>query len=117
MANTPRETEPGAITPPGVQDLRNTSDVRLIMIEVAKLGERVNFLIEENKAHKSDFRWTWTGLIAGFLILAGLFMYGYNRLDDRVMDITKIINKADTKLEDLLSRIPPAVTPTPSKHP
>ena len=109
MADNTRDTEPGATTPVGVRDLRSTSDIRLVMIEVARVEERVNVLIESNKETKADFRWTWTGFVAGFLILAGLFMYGYNRLDDRIVDLTKATTRIDTKLDDLLLHIPSAL--------
>lgn len=93
-------------TTPKPKDLYPTSDIRFVMIEVAKLEERVNSLIEDNKAHKSDFRWTWTGLVAGFLILAGMFIYGYNRLEDKNLDIAKATVAISTKLDDLSQRLP-----------
>lgn len=113
MADTPaRDTAPSATTPT-VHDLRNTSDIRLVMIEIARIEERVNILIENNRETKSDFRWTWSGLVAGFLILAGLFIYGYNLLDNRITDITRTTAKTDTKLDDLMLRIPsvPSLAP------
>jgi hypothetical protein len=78
------------------------------MIQITKVEVRMNILVDDNKAHKSDFRLTWTAFVAGFLILAGLFIYGYNRLEDRAVEGMKGVTKIDTKLEDLLQRLPPS---------
>ena len=64
---------------------------------------------------------------AGFVALAIVFGWGYSRLEDRftavstkiedkVDSLEKALIKVDTKLDDLLARIPPAVTPAPQKH-
>lgn len=94
-------------------------------------GERAVFtglgeLREDVKSVKADglrdFRLTWTGLIAGFLILAGLFLYGYNRLEDRMIQLSdKLEGKAsdlqtgevriETKLDDLSRQILPPPAP------
>jgi hypothetical protein len=103
------DTEPGATTPAGVQDLRRTSDIRLVMIEVAKIEERVNFLLDSNKDIKSDFRWTWTGLVLGFLILASALIYGYFRLDDKIYLVNGTLIKIEQKLDDLKATLPPAI--------
>jgi hypothetical protein len=116
MAQTPQSTEPGPTTPGIVQDMRNTSDIRLVMIEVGKVEERVNFLIEDNKSHRADFRLTWGALVAGFLVLAGLFLYGYNRLADKFEETTKAVTKVDTKIDDLILRLPPAAN-APAQKP
>jgi hypothetical protein len=85
------------------------------MVQVAQLEARVGNLVEENKGHKGDFRWTWGGLVVGFLVLAGLFIAGYNRMDDkldkvfdRFVSISDSLGKADaanarieTKIDDL----------------
>jgi hypothetical protein len=63
---------------------------------------------------------------AGFLILAGLFGFGFFRLDDKFDKLAdKLTDKmdklsgagvrSDTKLEDLLQRIPPVVVSAPKR--
>ena len=64
----------------------------------------------------SDSRLTWKGLIAGFLIFAGLFLYGYNRLADLLdLKTTALLTasvRTETKLDDLSQRLlPPPATP------
>lgn len=59
---------------------------------------------------------------AGFVLVTGILAVGYFRLDDRlstelsktneqVSSIGTTTTKIDTKLDDLLARIPPAITP------
>ena len=80
------------------------------MVEVAKLTERVNTLIEDNKAHKADFRWTWGGLVLGFLVLSGLFIDGYMRLADRLdhnaIQLTRTTVALQTRIDDFLKKAP-----------
>lgn len=92
------------------RDLHPTSDIRFVMVEVAKLTERVNTLIEDNKAHKADFRWTWGGLVLGFLVLSGLFIDGYMRLADRLdhnaIQLTRTTVALQTRIDDFLKKAP-----------
>jgi uncharacterized membrane protein YciS (DUF1049 family) len=75
--------------------------------------------IKEIKSHRhSDFVWLVTVFAAGFIALACLFGFGYFRIDDKFERLTDKIDKltassirSDTKLEDLLQRIPPTITP------
>lgn len=76
------------------------------------------------KEQKTDFKIIAGMVIAGFLILAGMLIAGYFRIDDRVTKLEDRVNglsttlvRIDTKLEDLLARIPPVPTPVPQHHP
>jgi pheromone shutdown protein TraB len=68
----------------------------------------------KNSRH-SDFVYMITVFGAGFLILAGLLGTVYFKLDDRIDRLSQIIIRADTRLEDLLQRIPPVTTPAPKR--
>jgi hypothetical protein len=68
-----------------IRELHRTSDIRLVMIQVAKLEERIGHLIDESKGHKKDFRWTWGGFVLGFLALAGFIIAVHNRIDDKMV--------------------------------
>jgi hypothetical protein len=57
---------------------------------------------------------------AGFVALVAVFGWGYSRLDDRFTraderreSMEKTLTRIETKLEDLLQRIPPVQTPVP----
>jgi hypothetical protein len=100
----------------------NAGQARLVVNLEDSIGE-IKTDIKEIKSHRhSDFVWLVTVFAAGFLLLAGLFGFGYFRVDDKFERLTDKLDKltassirADTKLEDLLQRIPPAVTPAPKR--
>jgi hypothetical protein len=109
--NPPADTEPGETSPGAVRDLRSTSDIRLVMIELATVKERMTVLIENDRDHRADFRWTWAALVAAFLILAGFFIAGYNRVEDKLEATSAAIAKVDTKSDDILQRLNALVPP------
>lgn len=81
----------------------------------AKSSGQTVIMPRNDAQHRKDFRWTWGGLIAGFLVLAGLFIYGYNRLDDRIdvktTSLVISITRVETKLDDLSGRLLPPPAP------
>jgi hypothetical protein len=101
----------------------NAGQARLVVKALEDSIGEIKTDIKEIKSHRhSDFVWLVTVFAAGFLLLAGLFGFGYFRVDDKFERLTDKLDKltassirADTKLEDLLQRIPPAVTPAPKR--
>jgi hypothetical protein len=101
----------------------NAGQARLVVKALEDSISEIKAEIKEIKSHRhSDFVWLVTVFAAGFLVLAGLFGFGYFRIDDKFERLTDKIDKltvssarSDTKLEDLLQRIPPAVTPPPKR--
>jgi hypothetical protein len=69
---------------------------------------------ELRQESKSDFRWTWSGIAAAVVLVIGALIYGYFRLDDRQNNLNTGLTKIETKLDDLLQRIPPAPIGAPS---
>lgn len=70
----------------------------------------------------SDFVYLITVFAGGFLLLAGLFGFGFFRMDDKfdklsekLDNLTTINIRSETKLEDLLQRIPPTPTAVPKR--
>jgi hypothetical protein len=59
--------------------------------------------------------WHIATFAAGFLILAGAKITAYLRLDDKISDMSKSQVRIETKLDDLIARLPPAPTPIPRK--
>ena len=103
-----------SVPPPDIA--AGTGQLRLIVQELKDD-------IRDIKSHRhSDFVFHITVLAAGFLILAGMLIFGYFKLDDRITksddkinNLITAVTRSDTKLEDLLQRIPPAQTPVPKK--
>jgi hypothetical protein len=102
----------------------NAGQARLVVSALEDSFGEIKTDIKEIKAHRhSGFVWVITVFAAGFVALAGLFGFGYFRIDDRFERLTDKIDKltassirSDTKLEDLLQRIPPAITPAPERQ-
>lgn len=101
----------------------NAGQARLVVKALEDSIGEIKTDIKDIKSHRhSDFVWLITVFAAGFLMLAGLFWNGYSRIDDKFERLADKIDKltassirSDTKLEDLLQRIPPAVTPSPKR--
>lgn len=60
---------------------------------------------------KSDFRWTWSGLAAAAVLLVGALIFAYFRLEDRQVALGTSLARVETKLDDLLQRLPPPPAP------
>ncbi len=95
---------PDDLGPVSPKDLYPTSDIRFVLVQLGRLEERVGTLIDDNKAHKSDFRLILGGGLGAFLVLAGLYISGYMRLDDRIAELAKGSATTVAKLDDLLQR-------------
>jgi hypothetical protein len=93
-------------------------------------GGAANVLVREFKDdireikrdQKIDFRIVIGMFATGFVIIAGMLVFGYFRVDDRVIKLEDRVNglnttlvRIETKLEDLLARMPPAQTAPPHR--
>jgi hypothetical protein len=73
--------------------------------------------VREIKGYRhTDFLIYASMFAAGFIALAGMFIVGYLKLDDRIRVLNNTSIRVDTKLEDLLQRIPPVPTPPPRRQ-
>jgi hypothetical protein len=120
MPNAAQEQEP---VPPG-EKLANvapdisgaTAQTRLVIIAIEASIKDLKDDVREIKSNRhSDFVYMISVFAAGFLLLAGMLIAGYLRLDDRIVELTKSSVRVDTKLEDLLQRIPAIPTPPPKR--
>jgi hypothetical protein len=90
---------------------------RLIVEAVKDTVADLKADIHDIKGHRvSDLRWHIGIFGAGFLVLAGMLITGYFKLEDRVSALSTASTRVETKLDDLLARIPPVQTPVPSKR-
>ena len=95
---------PDDVGPTAPSDLYSTSDIRFVMVELGKLQSKIDALGEDNKTHKADFRLTLSGLVALFLLLGGMFAWGYMRLEDKFIDLSRSVTVIGTKLDDIMQR-------------
>jgi len=119
-ATAPTERELDTTTP-DISGEAGRTRARVQAVEDAV--DEIKDNIREIKAdQKTDFRIIIGMFSAGFLIVGGMLIFGYFRLDDRIgrsddkiNSLTSTTVRIETKLEDLLARIPPAQTPIPSQ--
>jgi hypothetical protein len=80
----------------------------------------VNSLQGDISDIKKDIRWLLGIYAGGFLLLAGAGASAvvglYFKLDEKMEKLSSASIRVETKLEDLLARIPPAVTPPPKRQ-
>lgn len=111
------------ITPPDVSV--GAGQIRLVVKPLEEHIREIKDDIKDIKEHRhSDFMITMSIFATGFLLLAGMLIFGYFRLDDKLDTKTKELvdktdamelttTKIDTKLDDLLQRIPPVQNQLP----
>jgi hypothetical protein len=80
------------------------------------ITELRNEMRDVRRSASGDFKW----ILGGFVLIGGMMITGYFRLDDRISKVEEkfqalsISNtRIETKLEDLLQRIPPIHSPVP----
>jgi hypothetical protein len=102
-----------SVPPP---DLAGAGQTRLLIKAIEDAVKDLKDDVKDIKSHRhTDFVFHISIFAGGFLILAGMFIAGYLKLDERVTAITNISIRVDTKLEDLLQRIPPLPSPVPRR--
>jgi hypothetical protein len=92
------------------------AQARIIVDAVKESVAELKSDVKEIKGHRhTDFVWIIGVLAAGFLVLLGAMATAYLRLDDKVSELSKSQTRIETRLEDLIARIPPTQTPVPKK--
>jgi hypothetical protein len=96
-----------------LNDLRN--DIREVRTDLKDIRNEINKI--EPAAAKSireEFHKLLLIFGGGFIAVIAVFGWGYTRLDDHMLENTKASTKDETKLDDLIARIPP-VQASPSR--
>ena len=62
-----------------------------------------------------QMRWIISAIAAVIVLLGGMMIAAYFRLESRMDELSTSSTKIETKLEDLLARIPPVATPAPKR--
>lgn len=119
MANVVQEAQPPRELPNVPADVGGSGQTRLIIQAIEPtLSEIKGEMRDVRRAASGDFKW----LIGGFILIGGMMIAGYFRLDDRISKIEEkfqtlsiMTTKIETRLEDLLQRIPPIQAPAPRR--
>lgn len=100
------------------QNIAGAGQTRLIVEAVKESVAELKNDVRDIKGHRiSDMRWHLGAFAAGFIILGGMLITAYFRLDDRINTLDTSMTRIETKLDDLLQHIPPLPTPIPVQHP
>lgn len=102
---------PDVATPPYAKVVTDAWVVEGMMQIQHSLGELKSSVAQlqlgaedQERAVRSDFRWTWTGLAAATVLLIRALIFGYFRLDDRQAAMSTTLTKIDTKVDGILQR-------------
>jgi hypothetical protein len=81
------------------------ADMRDGRSDIRSMSEHIR---SEATARQSEFRFLIGAFAAGFVILAGMLIFGYFRLSDRIEALSSSSVRVETRLDDLAQRLPPA---------
>jgi hypothetical protein len=93
-------------------EIAGAAQTRLLIKAIEDTVKDLKDDVRDIKSHRhSDLILHLSVFVAGFLVLGGMLIAGYFRLDDRIDKLTETSIRVDTKLEDLLQRLPPVQAP------
>ena len=128
MANKSQEPHPPTslpnVNPPEVAGAGQT---RLIVEAVKETVSELKIDVRTMRDHRfTDMMWHIGALAAAVILLGGMMVAAYFKIDDKIQALSKTTQdkfeaasnsstRVETKLEDLLQRIPPVAT-SPAKR-
>lgn len=116
MPNPAGSLPPGEMPNVPPQDMAGAAHTRIIVEAVKETVAELKTDVKDIKGHRvSDTRWHLSIFGGGFIILAGMLITGYFKLNDRIENVETGLTRVETQLDDLLQRIPPVPTPIPHK--
>jgi hypothetical protein len=72
--------------------------------------------VREIRNHRvTDLLWHIGVFAGGFLILASAMIFAYFKIEEKTSALTTVTTRVETKLDDLVARLPPVVAPIPRK--
>jgi hypothetical protein len=109
-AGPPRETANVTPMEPGSMQTR-------IIVEAVKASVST---LEANVKEIRDYRYTdlWRHLAAfaaGIVLVVGMLITVYFKIEDKMQILSTTSTRIETKLDDLIARIPPVQTPAPRR--
>ena len=96
-------------------DVANAGQTRLLIDAVKETVAELRSDVKEIKRYRhTDFLWHMGVFGGGFLLLAGLALHLYARLEDKLQALSTATTRVETKLDGLL-RSPSESVPLPKK--
>jgi hypothetical protein len=86
-------------------EIANAGHTRILIDAVKETVSELKSDVKElrNNRH-TDFLWHIGVLCAGFLLLAGLILHLYARIDDKIQNLSTSSTRMETKLEGMIQR-------------
>jgi len=105
-------TDMANVTPMGSTSTQTRQIIDAVTASVADIGKEVR---EIRNYRYTDLLLHIGAFAGGIILVVTLILNIYSKLDDRIQALSATAIRSDQKLEDLLSRIPPAQTVIPRK--
>jgi len=119
VANNSQEPQPPQSLPSvNPSDLGGAGQTRLIIEAVKETVSELKSDVRTIKDHRfADMLWHIGALVAALVVLGGMMIATYFKIEDRLQELSTSSTRMETKLEDLLQRIPPVPTAPPGASP
>jgi hypothetical protein len=113
VANAADDSQPpremANVAPP---DIAGAGQTRLMVDAIKESMAELRSDVKEIKGYRNGDLFKYLSAIAAaFLLLTGMMTTVYFRVDDHIRQLSTAITRVETKLDDLIQRIPPVPTP------
>jgi hypothetical protein len=119
VANMSQEPQPPQSLPSvNPSDVAGAGQTRLIVEAVKETVSELKSDVRAIREHRfTDMLWHIGALAATLVILGGMMVATYFKVENRLQELSTSATRTETKLDDLLQRIPPVSTPPPNAGP
>jgi len=97
-------------------EMAGSGHTRILIDAVKETVAELKTDVHEIRSHRfSDLLWHISGLVALAMVLGGMLIAGYFKIEDRLSNLSTTSTRIETKLDDLIARIPPVQATLPKK--
>jgi hypothetical protein len=117
VPNNPQESQPPTeMANVAPFDVAGSGQTRLIVEAVKESVADLKADVKEIKGYRyGDLFKYLSAIAAAVVLLGGMMIAVYFRVEDKIQRISTSTTRIESKLEDLVQRIPPVPTPAPRK--
>jgi len=97
-------------------EMAGAAHTRILIDAVKESVADLKSDVKDIKSHRfADLLWHIAGLVGLAIILGGMMSAAYFKLEEKISNLSIASTRVETKLDDLIARIPPVPTPPPKK--